>query len=69
MLLVKADLQTHDTHVDSLLLIIVVESLFVIDMYQIITIIAGGDGVCVVVSGNVYNDDGELFLLRKKSGE
>ena len=26
----------------------VVESLFVIDMYQIITIIAGGDGVCVV---------------------
>ena len=26
----------------------VVESLFVIDMYQIITIIAGGDSVCVV---------------------
>ena len=28
--------------------VVVVESLFVIDMYQIITIIAGGDGVCVV---------------------
>ena len=26
----------------------VVRSLFVVDMYQIIAIIAGGDGVCVV---------------------